>query len=225
MYFILFLLLALLTAGIIALLHRNQVKNRSEVVDRSAPLAAIDLSFVDAPAPPAATHPAPAPVPAAPVTDVPVFTAAPATESGVGDNWQEQVKRLRDEGSDEAAVALCRQFFPRIQAFQQAAIILRHLVRVQVEANHGVVKELKELYRIAVMADLYRNSNPVKPRDGRSTLQKLLLLEFDYNAIGTRHLRLLTKSDVRHLEQLWGRPLQHMHAEDCPGIHWDALCQ
>lgn len=225
MYFILFLLLALLTAGIIALLHRNQLKNRSEVVDRSAPLAAVDLSFVDQASPPAATHPAPVTAAAAPVTDVPVFTAAMAAEPGAGDNWQEQLKRLRDEGHDEAAVAFCRQFFPRIQAFQQAAIILRHLIRVQVDANRSVVKELKELYRIAVMADLYRNSNPVKPRDGRSTLQQLLSLEFDYKVIGTRHLRLLTKSDVRHLEQLWGRPQQHMHAEDCPSLNWDALCQ
>jgi hypothetical protein len=75
------------------------------------------------------------------------------------------------------------------------------------------------------MADLYRNSNPVKPKDARLALQQLLKLEFDYAAIGTRHLRLLTKSDVRHLEQLWGRPAQHQHAEDCPGIRWDELCQ
>lgn len=223
MYFILFLLLALLTAGIIALLHRYQLKNRSDSVDRSAPLAAVDLSYVDhsGPAAPASATPPPA----APVTDVPVFTAVTAPDSGAADNWQDQVKRLREESRDEAAVALCRQYFPRIQAFQQAAIILRHLVRVQVEANHSGVKELKELYRIAVMADLHRNSNPVKPKDGRSTLQQLLQLEFDYSAIGTRHLRLLTKSDVRHLEQLWGRPLQHQHAEECPGIRWNDLCQ
>lgn len=219
MYFILFLLLALLTAGVIALLHRYQLKNRKEVVDRSAPLSAVDLSFVDEVSPPDA---APA---AAPVTDVPVFTVTTASGSGTGDNWLDQVKRLRDESRDEAAVVLCRQHFPRIQAFQQAAIILRHLVRVQVEANHSVVHKLKELYRIAVMADLYRNSNPLKPRDGRAVYQQLLPLEFDYNVIGTRHLRLLTKSDVRHLEQLWGRPLQHMHAEECPGIPWDILCK
>jgi hypothetical protein len=225
MYFILFLLLALLTAGIIALLHRNQLKNRTEVVDRSAPLAAVDLSFVAAASPPTTTHHAPVTAPAEPVTDVPVFTATMAAEPAAGDNWQEQLKRLRDSGDDEAAVALCRQLFPRIQAFQQAAIILRHLIRAQIDANHSVVKELKELYRIAVMADLYRNSNTIKARDGRSTLQQLLLLEFDYNLIGTRHLRLLTKSDIRHLEQLWGRPQQHMHAEDCPSLHWADLCQ
>jgi hypothetical protein len=218
MYFILFLLLALLIAGIIALLHRYQVKNRSDVVDRMAPLAAVDLSFIDQVSPQSSSA-------AAPVADIPVFTAASAPDAGITDNWQDQVKRLRDDGQDTAAVVVCRQQFPRIQAFQQAAIILRHLIREQVEANHGVVKELKELYRIAVMADLYRNSNPVKPKDARLALQQLLKLEFDYAAIGTRHLRLLTKSDVRHLEQLWGRPAQHQHAEDCPGIRWDELCQ
>jgi len=218
MYFILFLLLALLIAGIIALLHRYQVKNRSDVVDRTAPLAAVDLSFIDQVSPQSSSA-------ATPVADIPVFTAASAPDAGITDNWQDQVKRLRDDGQDTAAVVVCRQHFPRIQAFQQAAIILRHLIREQVEANHGVVKELKELYRIAVMADLYRNSNPVKPKDARLALQQLLKLEFDYAAIGTRHLRLLTKSDVRHLEQLWGRPVQHQHAEDCSGIRWDELCQ
>jgi len=220
MYFILFLLLIVLTAGIIALLHRNQVKSRSDVVDRSAPLAALDLSFAE-PEPPIA----PAPPAIAPVTDVPVFTATPAGEGAQADNWQEQVKRLRETGRDGDALALCRQQYPRIQAFQQAAIILRHLVKSQLEANHGVVKELRELSRIAVMADLYRNSNALKPKDPRKALQQLLQLDFDYNAIGTRHLRLLTKSDVRHLEQLWGRPQQHQHAEDCPGIRWNELCR
>ncbi len=225
MYFILFLLLALLTAGVIALLHRYQLKNRQDIVDRTAPLAAVDLSFVDD-ASPAATVDSPA------MPDVPVFTASaatstatPAAEGGAGDNWQEQVRQLRESARDDAALALCRQHFPRIQAFQQAAIILRHRVRQQLEANHAAVAELKELYRIAVMADLYRNSNPRKPKDARSVLQQLQQREFDYNAIGTRQLRLLTKSDVRHLEQLWGRPAQHQHAEDNPGIGWNTLCQ
>jgi hypothetical protein len=219
MYFLLFLLLALLTAAVIALLHRFQLKNRTEIVDRTAPLTTVDLSFGD----PVDTA-APSPPPAEAMPDVPVFTAAtpPAPST---DNWQEQVKQLREAGNDEAAVALCREHFPRIQAFQQAAIIMRQLLRTHLEANRSVVHEMKELYRIAVMADLYRNSNPVKPVDALRTLQQLQQRDFDYNAIGTRHLRLLTKSDIRHLEQMWGRPRQHAHAEDCSELAWPDLCR
>lgn len=218
MYFIAFLFLALLTAGIISLLHRYQLKSRSEVVDRTAPLAAVDLSFLDQ----VETTPRAA---GAPVTDVPVFRTPTASAAPSADSWMDQVKRLRDSDNDAEALLMCRQQFPRIQAFQQAAIILRHGVKLQLDANHDVSAELRELYRIAVMADLYRNSNPLKPQDGRRALHQLMHQEFDYNAIGTRHLRLLTKSDVRQLEQLWGRPAQHQHAETCPGIRWTELCQ
>jgi hypothetical protein len=223
MYFILLLFLALLIAGIIALLHRYQVKNHTDIVNRTAPLAAVDLSFLEQMNSP--DFSASAAVTPEPVPEVPVFTSGSTSEAGNTDNWQEQVKRLREENQDQAALALCRQQFPRIQAFQYAVVILRHLLRVRLDANHGVAQELKELYRLAVMADLYRNSNPIKPKDARRTLQHLLQHEFDYNAIGSRHLRLLTKSDIRHLEQLWGMPQQHRHAEDYPGIDWKGLCQ
>lgn len=209
MYLVILLLLALLTGGIIVLLHRSQLKQRSEIVDRTAPLATVDLHFE-----------APGSSDRMPASDV----HAPEPD-GPGENWLEQVKRLRESGADDAALQLCRQQFPRIQAFQQAAVILRQLVRDHIEGHQGAAGELKELYRIAVMADLYRNSNPRKPRDPRHTLQQLQALEFDYNAIGTRHLRLLTKSDIRHFEQLWGRPPGHLHAEDCPKLDWQALCR
>lgn len=198
MYLLIIVLLALSTAGIIVLLHRDQRRKRAEIVERTAPLAAVDLAF-DAPAAEAVTN--------------------------SNDNWQEQVRQLREQGKEQAALALCRLQFPRIQAFQQAALILRHLVRNRLEANQDAGSELRELYRSAVMADLYRSGNPVKPRDPRHALQQLLQREFDYQSIGTGELRLLTKSDVRHLEQLWGRPAQHRHAEYCKALDWPTLCK
>lgn len=201
MYLLIIVLLVLLTAGVIALLHRDQLRKRAEIVDRTAPLAAVDLAFD---------------TPAAPVPE-------PVADSS--DNWQEQVRQLRDQGRDEAALALCRQQFPRIQAFQQAALILRQLVRTRLEANQDPRHELRELYRSAVMADLYRSGNPLKPRDPQAALRLLQEREFDYQSIGTGELRLLTKGDVRHLEQLWGRPAQHRHAERCAALDWAALCR
>lgn len=223
MYFFLFLLLALLTAAVIVLLHRDQRKKRADIVERTAPLAAPDLAFDDpldvAVKPAAMGSPA-----AVPVADVPVFTA-PHAEPGNGDNWQDQVRQLREKEQDTAALQLCRQYFPRIQAFQQAAVILRQLVRTRLDNNQDARQELHELYRIAVMADLYRSSNSLKPKDPLRTLHALQQLEFDYQRIGTRSLRLLTKSDVRHLEQLWGRAAAHCHAEEADGLDWAGLCK
>lgn len=213
LYFALFIAVALLVWGIIVLLHRGQLRQRSDIVERSAPLAALDLDFIDTPANPTGTGSA-------------VAARVPDEGSeGNTDNWLEQVKHLRDSGEHDAALQLCRQQFPRIQAFQQAGVLLRQRVRERIDAHQPVTRELTELYRCAVLADLYRNSNPLKPREPGRTLQQLNAIEFDYMAIGTRQLRLLTKSDVKHLEQLWGRPARHAHAEAWSGLDWQQLCQ
>jgi hypothetical protein len=201
MQFFLYLALALLTAGIIFMLHKGQLRKRREMIDRSTPLAVVDVDFSQPPV---------------------ELVSEPDTEQ---ESWLEQVKRLRESGQDQAALSLSQQQFPRVQAFQQAAIILRHLIRDLIEQHRPVRDEMQQLYRIAVMADLYRNSNVLKPSDPGAALQSLQGLDFDYKSIGTRHLRLLTKSDMRHLEQLWGRPHTHQHAEDALREHWLPLCQ
>lgn len=250
MYFFLIVLLIALTIGIILLLHRYQLKNRSDTIDRTTPLAAVDLHFTQEPEKPAPvqdTHGTPiadkqaAPSePVLPASFIPKHgTPTPATgtasvssekpplaaeQESDTDNWLNQVKRLRDESSLEAALILCRANYPRVQAFQQSGIILRQQIRDLIEIHRPVTTELKLLYRMAVLADLYRNSNPRKPKNPEHTLQALLAQDFDYQQIGTRQLRLLTKSDIRHLEQLWGRPAAHQHADIALGARWLELC-
>lgn len=238
MYLLLSMALVLLIAGVIFLLHKSQQKNRNEVADRTAPLAVLDLDFDDgrpeSPASSAATPAAPiTPAQAVSIDLPPPFVthaganaAVIAGDEGLGqDSWLDQVKRLRELDELPAALQLCQQQYPRIQAFQQAAVILRQLIRLLIEQHKPVVAEVRQLYRIAVLADLYRNSNPLKPRDPQATLNSLLTIEFEYKHIGTRLLRLLTKSDIRHLEQLWGKPLGHQHAEETLGPQWQELCR
>jgi len=201
MQIILYLILALLTAVIILLLHKGQLRKRKEMIDRSTPLGVLDIDFSHAPMEPG---------------------NEPGTEQ---ESWLEQVKRLRESSQNQAALGLSQQQFPRVQAFQQAAIILRQMIRELIEQHRPVGDEMRQLYRIAVMADLYRNSNVLKPSNPGAALQSLQGLNFDYKSIGTRHLRLLTKSDIRHLEQLWGRPHTHQHAEDALRDHWQSQCQ
>lgn len=208
MYLIWTVMAAVLLAGIILFLHKSQQQNRREVAERSAPLAGLEGDFrISTP-------------PATADEDIPVI--APA---GTGNNWLNQVKRLREKGDADAALALCEQHFPRVQAFQQAALILRQQIRELVEQHRPAHDCIRELYRVAAFADLFRSNNPHKPRDPQVAWQSLSALDFDYRRLGTAELRLLTKRDVRHLEQLWGRPQAHLHAEEVLGGQWQALCR
>lgn len=208
MYLIWTVMAAVLLAGIILFLHKSQQQNRREVAERSAPLAGLEGDFrISTP-------------PATADEDIPVI--APA---GTGNNWLKQVKRLREKGDADAALALCEQHYPRVQAFQQAALILRQQIRELVEQHRPAHDRIRELYRVAAFADLFRSSNPHKPRDPQVAWQSLSALHFDYRRLGTAELRLLTKRDVRHLEQLWGRPQAHLHAEEVLGGQWQALCR
>lgn len=208
MYLIWTVMAAVLLAGIILFLHKSQQQNRREVAERSAPLAGLEGDFrISTP-------------PATADEDIPVI--APA---GTGNNWLNQVKRLREKGDADAALALCEQHYPRVQAFQQAALILRQQIRELVEQHRPAHDCIRELYRVAAFADLFRSNNPYKPRDPQAAWQSLSALDFDYRRLGTAELRLLTKRDVRHLEQLWGRPQAHLHAEEVLGGQWQALCR
>lgn len=208
MYLIWTVMAAVLLAGIILFLHKSQQQNRREVAERSAPLAGLEGDFrISTP-------------PATADEEIPVI--APA---GTGNNWLNQVKRLREKGDADAALALCEQHFPRVQAFQQAALILRQQIRELVEQHRPAHDCIRELYRVAAFADLFRSNNPHKPRDPQAAWQSLSALDFDYRRLGTAELRLLTKRDVRHLEQLWGRPQAHLHAEEVLGGQWQALCR
>lgn len=236
MYLIWIVMAAVLLVGIILFLHKSQQQNRREVAERSAPLAGLEGDFrVGSPAPvavPPPRQPVPAreaviampapdnPSPAATDDDIPVMAA-----SNAGNHWLNQVKRLREKGDSDAALALCEQYYPRVQAFQQAALILRQQIRERVEQHRPANDCIRQLYRVAALADLYRSNNPLRPRDPQAAWNTVAGQDFDYQRLGTRELRLLTKSDIRHLEQLWGRPVAHLHAEEVLGEQWQLLCR
>lgn len=245
MYIFWIVILAALLAGITLFLYKSQQRNRRKVAERSAPLPVLDSRASDistsASIPDkASTGAVPAPLAEpvnAPPTDVspaPPSAPPPAPTSMPSHNWLNQVRRLREKHDLEGALLLCEQNFPKMQALQQAAITLRQQMRADKEeqqpstaaqASAQLEAQLKQLYRIAVLADLFRNSNAHKPRDPLQTYRSLAQREFDYQQHGTRLLRLLTKNDIRQLEQLWGHPQQHAHAEEVLGDTWRQRCR
>jgi len=158
--------------------------------------------------------------------------AAPAIQSGSAVTtatdtplWQDQVKQLKDAQELDAALSLCQQQFPKSQAFQQAAIVLRLQMKQQLEQQEDIAPLLGKLYRCAVLADLFRNGIAPRPQNARTALKQLAAHEFDYQLIGHNQLKLLSKSDVRLLEQRWGVPGNHCHAETALGSLWENICR
>lgn len=153
-------------------------------------------------------------------------TVAPARladHTPVADNWLLQARSLREGGDLDAALALCRAHFPRSQAFQQAAVVLRQQIRDCVEQLHPAGHLLRELYHTAALADLFRGGSHWKPAEPQDALARVKDTDFSYASLGHQYLRLLNKGDVRALEQLWGQPATHRHAEELLGEHLRAL--
>jgi hypothetical protein len=198
--FIVLLLVAAFVAAFIWLLHRNQQRRTVETVDRTAPLPALDED------------------------QLPDFAPSTAPAHG-NDNWLAQIKTLREAGQLTVALTLSRENFPRTQAFQQAAIILRQQIRNSLEHFQPADALLAELFHTAALADLFRTSSSHKPHDPQAALAAVRDLTFSYGNIGYLRLKLLNKSDIRALEQLWGSPATHRHVEEVLGELWLQLCR
>lgn len=171
------------------------------------------------------SHPIPTPTTA---ESEALFTLTPA-QAEPGDSqsqlWQDQVKRLKDKGELELALVLCQQQFPKSQAFQQAAIVLRLQMKQELEQGQDIEPLLVRLYRCAVLSDLFRSNAPLKPANPRHALKSLAAHEFQYPRIGHRQLKLLSKSDIKLLENRWGHPPQHLHGEAALGSVWENICR
>lgn len=202
-------LLLLLTGAVIGaciwFLHRSQRRSTVETADRTAPLDVIDLGSG--------------------AVSASADAAQTAAEAAANDNWLAQIRALRDSGQVDAALSLSKAHFPKTQAFQQAAIILRQQIREGLERFQPVDALLLELFHTAALADLFRSSSSHKPVDPQAALAAVRELSFHYPAIGHLRLKLLNKSDVRALEQLWGNPGAHRHVEEVLGEDWLKWCR
>ncbi len=207
--------LVVLTVCLLALLvwwlQRHQRQNRLESVNRSGELPPLTTSQL----PDFSRLQPPVPAPSAPGKH-----PEPGSHA-----WQDQVKKLKDSAEYELALVLCQQQFPKAQAFQQAAILLRLQMKQLLERQQDLQPLLVRLYRCAVLADLFRSDAALKPVNPRQALKALAAHDFRYQEVGHRQLKLLSKSDARLLEARWGEPQQHQHAETALGSLWQNLCR
>jgi hypothetical protein len=206
--FFVLLLLLLITVVVIVVLRKNQQKHAREIADRTAPLPALDDTLPDF-----------APVATTTVAD----TDADIADTDVADadvdvvrsndNWQLQVRTLRTNQQYDEALEVCRVQFPKSQAMQQAAIILRQQLKTSQENNLSLDHLLQNLYNLAALADIYSGT-----RHKASSLGQIMALLYNgkekYPMMGYQKLKLLNKNDIRLLEQAWGKPVTHRRAEE-----------
>jgi hypothetical protein len=181
---------------VIAVLRKNQQKHARETADRTAPLPALDDTLPDfAPAPDAG--------------DSMADTVVRASDN----NWQLQVKSLRMSQQYDEALEVCRTQFPKVQAMQQAAIILRQQLNISQENNVAYDHLLQNLYNLAALADIYSDT-----RHNASSLAHIMAAlhngKANYRSMGYQQLKLLNKGDIRLLVQAWGTPETHRHAQE-----------
>lgn len=200
--FFVLLLLVLITVGVIAVLRKNQRKHVEETADRTAPLPALDDTLPDF-------------VPA-PVADEPDGGEEPDPAEDAGaqpnDNWLLQIKTLRANQQYDEALDVCLIQFPKAQAIQQAAIILRQQIKISQDNGISFEDLLQNLYNLAAFADVY-SSNRHAPSSVPQMMAALRDCKARYPVMGYQQLKLLNKGDIRLLEQAWGKPETHRRAE------------
>jgi hypothetical protein len=211
-------------------LRRNQQRQRSELVELSSELPPLTPSNIPDFAKAASSTPFPIapPMPSKPTPSnaTPAATATEEkSEKTVSLAWLDLVKKLKERQELETALTLCQQQFPKSQAFQQATIIIRMQIKLGLEKQQDVNPLITKLYRCAVFADLFHNPLSLKPQNPRLAMTNLAGHEFSYAEIGHHELKLLSKSDVRLLEERWGLPQQHSRPEAILGNVWQTLCQ
>jgi len=226
--------LSIFTAGVLLLciiifLHKMQVREKTDSVDRTVPLPPLDvadrqrvLSIKD----PLSSAFAEEDIPAADTSGwlTRLLRALDADTPAAGD-WLAQSKYHAARHDYDLALAYCARAFPQMGAFRQSALLLRARIRALRKSGATYSEDLEVLYKVAAWADLLHgkwdgNPPPSSPRLKHLDLHKYQGLTMDYMQLGYRELALLGASDWKLLVECWGEPSAHRRARD---IHGEAL--
>ena len=130
-------------------------------------------------------------------------------------SWQESVTKLKNDGKYAEATALCEQQLPLWGAYNQLCMLLRSEIKGAKLEPASREERLKRLFTTAAIAEFLHdkssgNAKPNLQKLQELDLQQLASLDFPYSEIGYAHLRLIRKSDIKHMVELWGRPNAHL---------------
>lgn len=140
-------------------------------------------------------------------------------------SWQESVTQLKNEGKYVEAAALCEQQLPLWGAYNQLCMLLRNEMKGAKLEPASREERLKRLFTTAAIAEFLHdkssgNAKPALQKLQELDLQQLASLEFPYSEIGYAHLRLIRKSDIKHMVEHWGRPNTHLAPREYHRAWW-----
>lgn len=193
-----------LLALIVYALHKFQQKEKEESVDRNSPLP---------------------PLPPPQMLDDGGRASRRVQDEK---DWSLEVKSLKESGQFRAALDVCKSAYPQMGAFKQACVLLRAEIREERRRGKSVQECLAELYRVSAMAAFFHEKIADSPAISASTLRSFRCADFDhlvmpYKQLGHTHLKLLTPTDIKMLEDMWGPADSHQHVREFHHVAWQEV--
>jgi hypothetical protein len=129
-----------------------------------------------------------------------------------GEFWVDRIRKLN--GEPEKRLALAIENLPLPASFREAAIATRALIRDKRKQKIEYDEQLALLYWLAAIDSFSISYSKVLKEPGYNVVQsilgkKLKGLPFSYKSLGYTKLKLLNKTDIKWLSELWGEPEEH----------------
>ncbi len=223
----------LVTGATVYGLHRYQAMEVEYTVDRTMPLPPLreGLKGGISPGSDSRIQDEAPPIAAKATTQQPeTKKQAAASPESKPAGWQSRVNAAKKSGNLDLAYQICVDNYPLWGAYNQACIILRSRLKSMQLSRAESETLLRELYRSAVIAELLHDKSDGAEHRTLNQLKQLPLAslaekEFDYAEIGYAQLRLIRKSDVKLLQNHWGRPDSHQLPRQALPELWQFLTE
>lgn len=129
-----------------------------------------------------------------------------------GEFWADRISALRTDPEKRLLLALDN--LPLPGAFREAAVAVRALVRAKKKLRININDELTLLYWLAAVNSFSVPYSENLKEPGYNVMQTIpgkiiRTLSFTYRELGHEHLTLLSKTDVKCIEEAWGVPSSH----------------
>ena len=153
--------------------------------------------------------------------------------------WGDKIKHLKRQGKINEVIAICYQNIPFPRAFKEMATALRKKLHSLESNSQDYDATVLELYSIAAYERFLFKSPVVlisKNADSKSrnisypsfnvALEAhqdgvMAQLSLTYKDHGYLELKLLNKTDIKRIKEIWGEPLTHTNPQDTHLDIWD----
>jgi len=208
MLFLFTCLCAALIAGTVVLLKKNNERRLQQIAEHEQHLPALDIDLDSLPTEIDDDEEADTAVANTVEIQQEMPLQVPETV-----NWKELVRSYRDNGHFEQAIAAAETAWPQWQYYEQVAITIRAAVRDSKKSAPEMTGTwLERLYRTAAEASLLHDRAQNASSRPIITRTELGTIPLPYSEIGVDMLRLLTKTDRKQMQDLWGTPAHHQSA-------------